>query len=253
MKILSIDFDYFQNVTKKILRDYPDGIDLGTSLSKIVWAVRYVEGNPAKKQIESVTLNQDLFDSVMEILSKQRSCIPVMVHQSHVDAYDFICEQMEEQEANELELFNIDFHHDIINECDTLDCGNWIRHLKEAYPETKVTWIARELSLECYGLEDSIKALIELSLDKIQDMQFDAVFICRSDSWSPPHLDIHFQLLLQYCINWFDNIKIENCVSYIRNISFETEQEREISLLLNNINNEMKQGVENACSNPTQQ
>jgi len=241
MKILSIDFDYFQNVTKDILRDYPDGLDLGTSLSKIVWAIRYIDGNPAKKRVESVDLNQDLFDNVMKILSKQRSCIPVMAHQSHVDAYDFICDEMERRNADELELFNVDFHHDIINESFTLDCGNWIRYLKEAYPKTEVTWIARELSLEAYGLEDSTKALVELSLDKIQDMQFDAVFICRSDAWSPPHLDIHFQLLLQYCINWFEDIQIENCISSIRNISFETKQE--LSLLLSNINNEMKQGA----------
>jgi len=246
MKILSIDFDYFQNVTKEILRDYPDGIDLGTSLSKIVWAVRYVEGNPAKKRVESVTLNQDLFDNVMNVLSKQRSCIPVMIHQSHIDAYDFICEQAEENDINEIKLFNIDFHHDIVNECKTLDCGNWISHLKEAYPKTEVTWLARELSLEAYGLQDSIKSLIELSLDKIQNMQFDAIFICRSDSWSPPHLDIHFQFLLQSCVNQFDDVQVENCVSYVRDIRFARKQEQEISLLLNNINNEMKQGAKNA-------
>ena len=37
-------------------------------------------------------------------------------------------------------------------------------------------------------------------------------------------------------------------ISYIRDIRFATKQEQEISLLFNNINNEMKQGVNNACS-----
>lgn len=248
MKILSIDFDYFQNVTKDVLRDYPDGIDLGTSLSKIVWAVRYIEGNPAKERVESVNLNQELFDNVMNVLSEQHPHTPIMIHQSHVDAYDFICEQMEERDSDEIQLINIDFHHDIVNECDTLDCGNWIGHLKKAYPRIEVTWIARELSLEAYGLQDSTKALIDLSLDKIQGQHFDAIFICRSDSWSPPHLDIHFQLLLQSCINWFVEVDVEDCVRNIRDIRFATKQEQELSLLLNNISNEMNQGGSNACN-----
>ena len=252
MKILSIDFDYFQNVTKDILRDYPDGIDLGTSLSKIVWAVRYVQGNPSKERIESVSLNQDLFDNVISVLSRQLPCVPVMARQSHVDAYDFICDQMEEYDTDELELINIDFHHDIVNECSTLDCGNWISFVKEAYPKAKVTWVARELSLEVYGLNDSTIP-IELSLDCIKDQQFDAIFICRSDAWSPPHLDIHFQYLLRKCCSLFGQVMIENCIKQIRDIRFATEQEQEISSLLSNIRNEMIQGANNACSDTVKQ
>jgi len=247
MKILSIDFDYFQNVTKEILRDYPDGIDLGTTLSQIIWAVRYVEGNPSKERVESVTLNQDLFDNVMNVLNQQHSCVPVMIHQSHVDAYDFICEQMKERQTDELELINIDFHHDIVNESDILDCGNWISYIKEAYPETKVTWIARELSLEVYGLNEP-EIPIKLSLDCIQDQQFDAIFICRSDTWTPPHLDIHFLLMSKYCVNWFDNVKLEDCIRRIRDIGFAVQQEQEISLLFRDL---IKQGVDDAYNNTT--
>lgn len=42
LKVLSIDFDYFQNVNADTIRScYPDGIDLPTELSTIVWSGYY--------------------------------------------------------------------------------------------------------------------------------------------------------------------------------------------------------------------
>lgn len=39
-RVLSIDFDFFPKVNKTQLSEYPDGIDLPTELSEIVWSTR---------------------------------------------------------------------------------------------------------------------------------------------------------------------------------------------------------------------
>lgn len=51
INILSIDFDYFQNVdSKTLLMHYPDGIDLPEELSRFIWASHYA--NPyAEKEL----------------------------------------------------------------------------------------------------------------------------------------------------------------------------------------------------------
>ena len=51
MNILSIDFDYFQNVTKDKIHLYPDGIDLGTTLSEITWGCKYATDGDAIREI----------------------------------------------------------------------------------------------------------------------------------------------------------------------------------------------------------
>ena len=44
INILSIDFDYFQNVdSKTLLMHYPDGIDLPEELSRFIWASHYAK------------------------------------------------------------------------------------------------------------------------------------------------------------------------------------------------------------------
>lgn len=64
MKILSIDFDYFQNTTKEtLLSDYPDGIDLPPFVSQVVWASRYIDENSekeAKQFLEDIFGDEDI-------------------------------------------------------------------------------------------------------------------------------------------------------------------------------------------------
>lgn len=39
--ILSIDFDFFQNVTPETLEHYPDGVDVSTEMSTLIWSLCY--------------------------------------------------------------------------------------------------------------------------------------------------------------------------------------------------------------------
>lgn len=222
MKILSIDYDYFQQVSVDTMRKcYPDGIDLPTDVSNIVWASKYADPRIGKL-IEKVALNEKELDLAIDILNNQSADIPVMVTNSHIHAFHFILDNVLNEfghknlsllEGDTLELVNVDMHHDILNENERLDCGNWIGQLLKKFdPPFSWQWISNPVSDEMYGLskkEDPQWCFpIETSLEKIKDEQFDAVFLCRSDNWSPPHLDYGFTMLGKIILNHFNRDKL---------------------------------------------
>lgn len=87
MQILSIDFDFFQNTTKDAIANYPDGIDLPTKLSLLVWATHYATN---EELLRTVTINDTLLHDIKNILKNQDHDIPVMIANSHIHAYNFI-------------------------------------------------------------------------------------------------------------------------------------------------------------------
>lgn len=57
LNVLSIDFDYFQKVSKDVLMNcYPDGLDLSTELSIFTWSGYYNNPNSAKELQTSDTV-----------------------------------------------------------------------------------------------------------------------------------------------------------------------------------------------------
>ena len=230
-KILSIDFDFFQAATRKQLLSYPDGIDLNTKISEIVWSSHYIAGrsNPEYSPV-SVNINQKLFTDMIDILQKQRDDIPAMAAQSHAAIYNFIYSVYEYFGNNNLTIFHIDMHHDIWNGNEKLDCGNWVKFIKRDFPNTDVHWITRKVSMEMYNIEDEIirQTGIMFDFDKIKDIEFDAVFLCRSDMWLPPHLDYYFDTMLNTCIDVFPDIEVSDDVLLPRNIEKIIDQEEQI-------------------------
>jgi hypothetical protein len=102
-----------------------------------------------------------------------------------------------------------------------MDCGNWVKFLLDKYPDTRLKWITRELSTYCYGFSnDDIKKMnIEYDFSSIENQTFDAIFLCRSDTWLPPHLDKYFdELANEHLVNHFFDVQIENCVKEPRDI-----------------------------------
>ena len=235
LKVLSIDFDFFQNVNRETLNHYPDGVDLSTELSKAVWAGKYVSLCKESEMIKNVTVDMLRLSQLLDILENQDCDIPVMIAQSHKSIYDFIHEHMDEE--NSVSIVNIDLHHDMFNDNIELDCGNWISHIKNDYPKTTITWITREVSLECYGLTVKDKIPFALDFSEIADEQFDIVFICRSDAWLPPHLDTYFDDVVNFCSYKFNHAVAQNCVLDVRDISDIVEQEEQVMQQI------MKQGV----------
>lgn len=207
-KILSIDFDFFANVTQNELMCYPDGVDLPTELTEIVWATHYATNGNILKNID---IDKDLYRELTYIINSQSISTPVLITNSHIHAFDFIEQHFDNKR---IMLTNIDWHHDIINNNPEMDCGNWIKFLKEKYPDTVLQWITRKASIDCYGITDEeIKQMfVEFDFSSIEHTQFDAIFLCRSDSWTPPHLDKYFDDLIKNCFSAFFDAKIEKCV-----------------------------------------
>lgn len=227
LKVLSIDFDFFQNVSKPVLTQYyPDGIDLSTNLSKIVWGSKYSDGYPFADKIKSVKINRTLFAQMLTIINNQDIFIPCLIAQSHVHIYDFICKLMEEDPEQRLDIVNVDLHHDLFNDNKELDCGNWIGKLYETFENVHASWIARKVSDACYGIKPG-ELPIEHNFDKIMDAEFDAVFLCRSDAWVPPHLDDFFNEMVELCSSHFYCAKGEKCVLKPRDISDIIESENQ--------------------------
>lgn len=213
-KVLSIDFDFFQNVTQRQLYAYPDGIDLAPELSDIVWGVKYMENGDLLRQIE---IDKPLLLSMIDIITNQKPEIPVMIVNSHVHAHDFILKHCNDRKVA---LCNVDLHHDIISDNEKLDCGNWIKHLLNKNAIAKVRSIGREVSTEMYGFTDEEVRKMHLCYDfsEIDNTKFDAVFLCGSDPWTPPHLDKWFNHLAAIMKSKFNVVMIEDRVEQARDI-----------------------------------
>lgn len=223
LNILSIDFDFFQNTTADIMsRCYPDGIDLPTSISRIVWSSYYATPTTLK-DLNSVTIDQKNLDTLSVKLTGCKTDIPVMITNSHVKIYDFIHGLMLKNNLLKLNVTNIDMHNDMINNNYELDCGNWLKFISDDY-DTSITWIAKPASFEMYGLDKTAFNMIKTDLTDIDPQTIDAIFLCRSDAWLPPHLDIHFDQLKAFISKRFSDVSIEADVASPRNITKLAEQ-----------------------------
>ena len=214
VKILSIDFDYFQIVDMDTMSNYPDGKDNTPKLSEFVWLHRYSDC----PELFNVDLNIEEYGELLSLLGKQNNKTPVLISYSHKDIYDFIHEVCPSDFP--LEVVNIDMHHDYSNDNEELDCGNWVSHLQQEYKNFKWRWIANPVSTEMYEAHE-LDNLISTSISSLEGEKYDAIFLCRSDTWLPPHLDDRFHNLLGYFSNVFTKAKASNLVMKPRNISRE--------------------------------
>ena len=242
MRVLSIDYDYFQKTSiETVMKHYPDGVDLPTKLTEITWASHYA--NPySAASINAVEVNREELELMEEIIENQRTDLPVMVANSHVHIYNFIHEHCTDKK---LYITNVDMHHDMFNDDSELDCGNWVSHILKDYGEENVglRWISNPISGEAFGFDEeelSIerkgRMLFPTSVSDILDKQFDLVFLCRSDTWTPPHLDEGFNELMETCLYHFGRILIEESVKKPRDISLLVEQEKEFFEKMKNKN-----------------
>lgn len=214
-KVLSIDFDFFQKVCKDtILECYPDGHDLPTKLSCIVWGSRYAF---QKEKLLNVEADVENIEKIKDIISHMRYYSPVMICNSHKYCYNFISQNYDSNIYDGVELVNIDMHHDLFNDNPELDCGNWISHVMEKFP-CEVSWICNSISKDVYGIDNKRFALIKEDFSDIYDETFDALFLCRSDAWLPPHLDKNFDDLFQYICENFDSIIKDKNIAIPRDV-----------------------------------
>lgn len=217
MKILSIDFDYFQNTKQDQLYLFPDGIDNSTLLSEIIWGQHYASNG---EEISSIGIMNEEYEALIRLLANQSHNIKTMITNSHKHIYDFVFNNLPNGEN--IQLVNIDMHHDIINDNSELDCGNWISFMvkEQCKRNAKISfkWLPNPISLEVYDLKEVFEESfgenmpILSSVKDIENDKYDMIFLCRSDIWLPPHLDNYFENLLSVFKKMFKDILVEQAV-----------------------------------------
>lgn len=179
-RLLSIDFDYFLDTDIKT-RDnkFPIGNDNPLEKNKKEWDKSYEE----YPELYNIGLLENEFTYIKNLV-KNLKYKKYLISDSHEDISKFFDEL---KESKEVEVINIDFHHDFfITGGDKLDCGNWVRFLMDINPNINFTWIRREDSdVNTFFGEFPYKHLTDIKEVK---GNFDYIFICFSSAWSPPHL-----------------------------------------------------------------
>ena len=203
-RILSIDWDYFINATatQRCLL-FPDGGNENISyyLQDFIWNSHY--RSFAGIKLKSIGILKDDYFTIQDVLRKFACRYPrcfdsnpnrgVLVTVSHRWIYDFVMQHTTKKER--FEIYNVDFHHDMYDlrtKDEEVNCGNWVNCLKKKRHNMKYFWIPREDS-EDTVLGGEPVPCEKKSLKDLKDLDFDFVFICRSDCWSPPHLDKYFE------------------------------------------------------------
>lgn len=179
-RILSIDFDYFidTDINTRNFK-FPDGID-DKPLDELAkdWKSMY-DHYPEIKDIGVTSQYQVIFNHLY-----YKRFDKVVVAESHKEIAQILAEIKEE---DELQVVNFDFHHDnYISGGNTLDCANWVRHLKEMKPDADIVWVRRKDS-EIASLTGEFPYEHTTSIAPIGH-NFDYVFLCFSPEWTPPHL-----------------------------------------------------------------
>lgn len=229
LRVLSVDFDYFQKVSSKGLCCYPDGVDLPTSLSTSIWVSHYAQPG-TKEELAKVKIDKDELTLLRKLIVRNsKTWKPIMIVQSHKHIYDFVMEHYEDEDYDGIHLVNIDMHADYSNNnTETVDCGNWVSFLEKAVPHLELTWVANKVSAEAYKVSEALKKKMTPSISEVLDEEFDVIFICRSDQWLPPHLDKYFDKVFNLCLELFGSVMVDNQITEPRDYEDAVKQMEEV-------------------------
>ena len=203
-RILSIDWDFFVNATAaQRYTLFPDGgnENLNKDIQDYIWRIHYT----SSPEIKNIGVLEEYCEVLHKMLIRFADKFALrgenpdkrtLVTISHMWIYDYILEHTTEDE--EFEVYNIDFHHDMYCYRDSenlVNCGNWVNCLLEKRPNMKYYWVKREDSEDTVIGGDKADCKIT-TIEEIKDLDFDYFFMCRSDCWSPPHLDPDFEAVV---------------------------------------------------------
>lgn len=217
-KVLSIDFDYFVDVTKAEIYDmFPDpNENIGLSLNSYLWANHYAErkallhrsDHAGERSLESVSVSYEEFKQVKKYLKslKRGSGVKIIVTDSHSHIFPAL-----QDLSRPIKLANLDDHSDFYGIGSKLNCGNWGNLLydniaRELLTDSEVNWVCRPDSIsliEENELYETYAGFLSIShvkpievaahIDNFFDGEVpDMIFLCRSSCWVPPHLDYKF-------------------------------------------------------------
>lgn len=214
IKLLSVDFDYFANITNYFrMTNFPDGgnEDLGKDLQDIIWGGRYAS-NPdfikkcpvKKKELE-----------YMKQIFENNSHAEYTLAKSHLSIINLLSTLA--RDFKPIEIYNVDFHHDLYFKRD-FTCGNWLEKFYDFLDVKKTLWICDKESMIEYDIDYNNEISQTFShtfnIKDLDGIKFDYLFLCQSTMWSPPHLDKYF-------------ISLANSMLKGRNVSIIRENDTE--------------------------
>jgi hypothetical protein len=211
---LSIDFDFF--VRELLEWDWGHGETAGHFYATALWNIRYSgnsfdiydETDPAKHaDVEpNAHFISALTDKGLSLGLYRDKKRKIGVAESHKEAFEFFTNKSAPADY----VVNIDAHHDVYTTTENpLDCGNWLSHLHQKWPETKIVqvypkWQSLRSQMDAVAAKggDTTISGVPLRIARWADFKFPEgailrnVFICRSGAWTPPHLD---QMFFRFC------------------------------------------------------
>lgn len=180
MKVLSIDFDYFLDTDNDTREDkFPEG-DESIEPNWKYWCEKYPEIN------------------IIGVIDSYYKCLKFLKGQNpkyflYADSHGDI-EKLFQYFEDGLILDHYDFHHDnYFGNNKDITCANWVRILKQKYPNSRVIWHKREDSVTT-ALDGEFP--YEMTLDDDYSGDYDIIFICFSPEWTPPHLRPYYEDLV---------------------------------------------------------
>lgn len=209
LRVLSIDWDYLVNATmKERMTMFPDGgnENLPNGLLDYIWMNRYAD----YPKLSDIDVDKFALNYLKNFI--QRHCnrhTQIMVADSHRHIFNMV--YLMHVKDQPVTVINVDFHHDCYGSPKNpeVDCGNWVTQMfvngknKLNMPlfESQYLWVKREDSDEPKESYSWSKSISIKELGKLEDFTLDVLFICRSGTWSPPHLDRDFIKFAKWCMS----------------------------------------------------
>lgn len=195
--LISLDFDFF--VREDPMWDWGHNENQPLFLLTL-WGVRYTEKNLYEECNPAAHANFMPEDAIIRLIDmgftfKKKPLL--YVAESHKDIYEVM------RGLKRSEVYHFDAHHDLYDDGDRdLNCGNWGRKAIEQGLVEKYIWVAPDWGKEfdMMDLEDIGQKEIKgyyyneflKERKKSKPIDIDAIFVCRSGAWVPPHLDGDF-------------------------------------------------------------
>lgn len=198
-RILSIDWDYFNDADLNTRMElFPRALDLDPIKSTVRWMQPYFD----HQELLQIGIKRDQLERLTYYIKSDPFCdpIPVYIGCSHKYCYNFVKKFFNLEP--EIEIVNIDYHDDIgdPNEKDLL-AENWVTKLifhRDTFgKKTSYKWCPDGMDYVNYtNFPDALKVPIIVDYEYCFNHYYDGIFVCRSDDWSPPHLDEAFNVFV---------------------------------------------------------
>lgn len=206
LNLLTLDWDFFftasEEVRKRCFQIYW-AEDVPQDVVQFAWAMSYCD---FADELLDIKVKPETYEILHKIKLKRSA--PVVICRTHEHAYYFFSRMLRDyRKTPRLNLLNMDHHSDTLHEIKGLTgpmekgvhCGNWLYcFMQEA--KGNYYWLCNEDSVKI-DLPPSMKFCTDIKDTPLDSLAWDAVLICRSDIWSPPHLDDDFTKIFKSYID----------------------------------------------------